>query len=92
VLNQALRRGAALIAGGETDADLVRAQMSELINGAPLGKLDYVDVVDPHTLERQAVASRGSRLLGAVRFGRARLIDNIAASEAGPTSENGPTP
>jgi pantoate--beta-alanine ligase len=76
VLRRALRAGAAAIAGGETDADRVRGIMSEVAGSATLGELDYVEVADPDTLEPLQVAGPSARLFGAVRFGRARLIDN----------------
>ena len=80
VLQRALRAGAAAIADGETDADRVRSTMATMIDEAPLGELDYVEVASADTLQPLVVADPGARLFGAVRFGRARLIDNIAAA------------
>lgn len=77
VLNRALRLGAEMIAAGETDADVVRAAMAAEIATQSYGALDYVEVADADTLEPQQVCGPSSRLVGAVRFGRARLIDNI---------------
>lgn len=77
VLNRALRHGAALIAAGETDADVVRHAMAAMIDAEPLGELDYVEVADVRSLEPQRICSPDSRLFGAIRFGRARLIDNV---------------
>ena len=77
VLNRALRHGVELIERGETDADLVRVEMSEVIAAEPLAKLDYVEVANFETLEPQERAGATSRVFGAVRFGRARLIDNL---------------
>ncbi|MCO5318663.1 MAG: pantoate--beta-alanine ligase [Microthrixaceae bacterium] len=82
VLHEALIRGARLILGGETDASAVRAEMARAVRSAPLGELDYVAVADPDTLQPVERCDPGSRLFGAIRFGRARLIDNIAAGEA----------
>jgi len=81
VLNRALRQGAAAIVAGETDADVVRGLMTEVIGAEPIAALDYVEVADPNTLERLDRCDDNARLLGAVRFGRARLIDNIPAVE-----------
>ncbi|MFZ4518358.1 MAG: pantoate--beta-alanine ligase [Microthrixaceae bacterium] len=81
VLHRALQEGRSRIAAGETDPDAVRDAMAAVVRAAPLGELDYVDVVDADTLQRVGRAHPGCRLLGAVRFGRARLIDNIAAAE-----------
>jgi pantoate--beta-alanine ligase len=78
VLNRALRRGAAAVVGGEIDADVVRALMTEVIGAEPIAALDYVEVADPNTLERLDRCDDRARLFGAARFGRARLIDNIA--------------
>jgi pantoate--beta-alanine ligase len=80
VLYTALRAGAELIRSGETDADLVRSTMANHINGAPVGELDYVEVADPRTLQPLSTCDATSRLFGAVRFGRARLIDNVAVT------------
>jgi len=80
VLHAALTAGAASIVAGETDADAVRASVAERIQAAPMGELDYVEVVDSDTLEPVSFATGDVRLFGAVSFGRARLIDNVAAS------------
>lgn len=90
VLHEALCRGARLIAAGECDPQRIRAVMTELIDDAVLGELDYVEVVDGQTLQPAASADVTSRLFGAMRFGRARLIDNIAVSECGSVPEVGP--
>lgn len=81
VLQRALRLGAAAIRSGTTDADEVRTLMRSEIQAAPLGKLDYVEVADPDTLAPLSVATVHARLFGAVRFGRARLIDNVGVAD-----------
>lgn len=78
VLHGALVLGAALVAGGETGADVVRSAMRKSVDAEPLAALDYVEVADVRTLEPQAICSpSSSRLFGAVQFARARLIDNV---------------
>jgi len=81
VLNRALRAGAAAIAGGEPSAEAVRHVMADVVQTQRAGVLDYVEVADPVTLAPLDVARSDARLFGAVRFGRARLIDNISAAE-----------
>lgn len=83
VLHDALVAGACLISEGESDASKVREVMAARIGSVPLGALDYVEVADARTLQPLQKADRSARLLGAVRFGRARLIDNVSVSEAG---------
>jgi pantoate--beta-alanine ligase len=53
--------------------DLVRSVIGE----APLGRIDYVDVVDAETLQPVEIVRPGSLLALAVFFGKTRLIDNI---------------
>ena len=53
--------------------DLVR----KLIGEAPLGRIDYVELVDAETLQPLATVTPNSVLAVAVFFGKTRLIDNI---------------
>ena len=88
VLHRALQLGAGLIAAGETDAEVVRAAMAAEIDAEPLGRRDYVEVVDAASLAPQRICGPGSRLLGAVRFGKARLIDNVGVGNVtGPNAD-----
>lgn len=80
VLHRALQLGAEAIRAGERDADAVRELMRALIDDASLGELDYVEVADVDTLERRDECEPPVRLFGAVRFGRARLIDNVGVA------------
>jgi len=73
------------IAAGERDPAKVRALVSDLISAEPLADLDYVEVVDADTLQEVDPLVGKLRLLAAVRFGRARLIDNEGATTAAPT-------
>ncbi|HJT46375.1 MAG TPA: pantoate--beta-alanine ligase [Chthoniobacterales bacterium] len=53
--------------------DLIRKILSE----APLGRIDYVEVVDAETLQPVPVVKPNSIVALAVYFGKTRLIDNI---------------
>ena len=78
VLRRALEAGAALVEAGETEGAVVEAEMAAVIDGASLARLDYAAAVSPTTLTRDTEPLRGDvRLLVAVRFGKARLIDNL---------------
>ncbi len=89
VLQRALRLGAAAVRTGTTNADEVRTVMRAELETAPLGEVDYVEVADPRTLQPLRHADERSRLFAAVRFGRARLIDNVSVAEVEPL---GPVP
>ena len=83
VLHRALVAGAAAVERGERDPDAVRRVMHDMVSVEPLAALDYVDVVDATSLAALDEVAGEVRLLGAARFGRARLIDNVAAIAPG---------
>ena len=85
VLHWALVAGAADVAAGERDPAKVRALVADLIHAEPLAKLDYAEVVGAETLQELDPLVGKLRLLAAVRFGRARLIDNEGATIPAPT-------
>ena len=80
VLFKALQSGAAAVKAGEDDPEEVRRLMANIIEAEPLTKLDYVEVADPETLHPATEIAGTLRLLGAMRLGRARLIDNIGVT------------
>jgi pantoate--beta-alanine ligase len=79
VVHAALQVGRADIDAGERDPAKVRSLMADLIAAEPLAELDYAEVVDARTLQVVDPLAGELRLLAAARFGKARLIDNIAA-------------
>ncbi|MEO6318127.1 MAG: pantoate--beta-alanine ligase [Acidimicrobiales bacterium] len=80
VVHAALLVGRMAIDAGERDPARVRTLMADLIVAQPLGELDYAEVVDADTLEVVEPLQGSLRLVAAVRFGRARLIDNLGAA------------
>jgi pantoate--beta-alanine ligase len=80
VLHRALQAGAAAILAGERDPGPVEQLMAAVIEAEPLAKLDYAAVVDADSLSVPASLSGTLRLLAAVGFGRARLIDNVGVT------------
>jgi pantoate--beta-alanine ligase len=77
VLFQALKTGrAAIRAGGRSGAAIQRA-MRKVVETEPMARLDYLAVCDPDTLEPLKRIRGQAVLLGAVRIGRIRLIDNL---------------
>jgi pantoate--beta-alanine ligase len=80
VIYTALRSGAAAIRAGERDPAAVRDLMAGIIEAEPLARLDYAEVVDAESFAVPDPLAGELRLLAAVRFGRARLIDNVGVS------------
>ena len=72
----------ALVAAGEQirNGDWAGAATDDVmteLEEAGFGKVDYVEYVDPDSLERLSKYQPGARLLAAVFLGKVRLIDNI---------------
>lgn len=66
-----------LINAGERDAAKIRADMQRLIEAEKNTKIDYISIVDVHTLE-ELTKLKGEILIAlAVFVGNTRLIDNV---------------
>jgi pantoate--beta-alanine ligase len=94
VVHRALCAGAAAVLAGERDPAAVRSTMVAVVEAEPLAELDYADVVladdlsVPSTLDPATVPA-DLRLLAAVRFRSARLIDNLGVTApAAPTERS----
>jgi pantoate--beta-alanine ligase len=86
VVYRALRSGVASILAGERDPAAVRTLMAQIIQAEPLARLDYAEVVDEDSFTVPDPLAGNLRLLAAVGFGRARLIDNVGVTvPAAPT-------
>jgi pantoate--beta-alanine ligase len=77
-LYEALARAAWLVEGGESDANVLKAEMAKRIGAEPLAKLDYVGIVRDETFEETDAVDTKARALVAARIGSTRLIDNLA--------------
>jgi pantoate--beta-alanine ligase len=62
---------------GKKSASEIVAVAQEVINEAPLARIDYLEVVDAATLQPVQSAGPNTVLLVAVFFGKTRLIDNM---------------
>jgi pantoate--beta-alanine ligase len=63
---------------GETQAERLLLQAdSHLLQHAPLGRLDYLELVDADNLQPLATVDKPAVMAVAVQFGKARLIDNL---------------
>ncbi|MBN2265207.1 MAG: pantoate--beta-alanine ligase, partial [Candidatus Aminicenantes bacterium] len=75
-LSAGLRWAEKAVAAGERDAARIVAGVRSLVEAEPLARIDYVEAVDPETLD-PVPAMRGQVLVAlAVRIGPTRLIDN----------------
>jgi pantoate--beta-alanine ligase len=75
-LSKSLAYAQEMLDGGITAGNEIRRRVEAFIRDEPLAEVDYVEVVDPETLEGLDEI-RGQAILAlAVRIGKTRLIDN----------------
>lgn len=88
---RALQAGRQAIEAGRTDGNSVREVMRQVIGKEPMVQIDYLDVCDPSTLVPLTTIERQAVLLGAIRIGSVRLIDNIIVNAGGAKRRRGST-
>jgi pantoate--beta-alanine ligase len=77
VLFQSLKAGRAAIRNGVLSGSKIRQTMRTALSAEPMVRLDYLAACDPDTLEPLMRIRDRVVLLGAIRVGRIRLIDNL---------------
>lgn len=77
VLYQALTLAQRLYSEGEKDAQIIRQQMTELIQKQPLAHIDYISIADAETLDELDKVKPPALVSMAVKIGKTRLIDNV---------------
>ena len=75
-LSRALHRAEEMVAGGESSAARVAAEMKRLIHRVKGTRVEYVEIVNSETLEPVKEIKGRTLIALAVRIGKARLIDN----------------
>lgn len=81
VLFHALQKGQLAVKAGTRNRHQLIEQMTTMIQGTEEAEIDYVEAVDGRNLQRDPGLELPILLAVAVRFGRARLIDNILVKE-----------
>jgi len=78
VLNKALKLGEEKIKNGKLRTNIILSEMVELVNTAASARLDYINIVDAESFEKQDDLTLGNEyyLLIACYIGKTRLIDN----------------
>ena len=77
-IRRALLTAAELVAGGERESDiLLTAARGILQRDAPLGREDYLEVVDAGSMQRVSSITEPAIMAAAMFFGQCRLIDNV---------------
>jgi pantoate--beta-alanine ligase len=79
-LPRALRAVAERVAAGDRDVGVLVETGRAVLAEAGVDGIDYLEVVDPHTLESVERLDGSAIVCGAVRLGKTRLIDNVMVS------------
>jgi pantoate--beta-alanine ligase len=82
VLYRALRVGEEAIARGNRDVSEIESLMRAALAEKSSLEIDYIAVVDPKTFLPPADVRRDVLIVGAVKLGRTRLIDNVLIARA----------
>lgn len=77
ILYRALQTGAVAIRAGERRGRFIQRLMAQTVKAEPSVMPEYLAVCDPSTLEPLRTIQRHAILLGAVRLGTIRLLDNM---------------
>lgn len=77
VLYRTLQAGVAAIRAGERSGARIQRHMLRVSATEPLATVEYLAVCDPATLEPLTTLHRQAVLLGAIRIGKVRLLDNM---------------
>jgi pantoate--beta-alanine ligase len=80
ILYHALLAGRRAIESGMAEPGSVSAIMRKVLGEEPAVRIDYLAVCDPRTLEPLGRTGRQAVILGAIRLGSVRLIDNLLAT------------
>ena len=84
-LHGSLRLAESLIGQGRVlSREIIQAMREHLRQNAPLGEVDYIEVVDPGTLEDVERVEAPVLVALAVRLGKTRLIDNLRVDSPAP--------
>ena len=83
LLSAALRAGEQMIRSGTDDVAAIERTMRQTVEQAPAIQIEYLAVCDPDSLEPLSVVAARAVLLGAIRIGPIRLIDNLLVKMPG---------
>lgn len=83
LIYQALQKAEEWVRDGERSAEKIRKKILALYGEEPSLNVEYVEVVDPDTLQPVKKISRPAVIAVAVRLGETRLIDNTMVDVGG---------
>lgn len=82
-ISQAIAAAESAVKSGETSSAKIVKLMKDMISQKPSAKIDYIEIVDPKTLEPIDTVSGEALAALAVFIGKTRLIDNAVLKPKG---------
>ena len=82
VLHRAVLKAKDEIIKGKKNAGEIRKEITEIIEGEKLARIDYIAIVDPENLQEVDNIEEEVLIAVAVWIGKTRLIDNIIARKS----------
>jgi pantoate--beta-alanine ligase len=82
VLRRSLCEAKTLIQRGEIDSGMIGKRMAQVFQEEPLVRVDYIELIDPDTLESVKSVQHGTVIAVAAFVGTTRLIDNWSVGES----------
>ena len=83
VLFRALKEVRTMVLQGARDAGRIRRKGLRLLSQEPLVEVEYLELVDPATMQPVSEVRGPARAAAAIRIGGVRLIDNLLCDDAG---------
>ena len=77
LLYQSLQKAQRLIQSGQKDPEKIRREMEAVLKKSAQINIEYIEIVNPDTLEPLEILTGPALIAIAARLGQARLIDNI---------------
>ncbi len=81
LLYQSLQKAQQLIQSGQKDPDKIRREMEAVLKKSAQINIEYLEIVNPDTLEPLEILTGPALIAIAARLGQARLIDNIITNK-----------
>jgi pantoate--beta-alanine ligase len=88
VLHRALDAARSELAAGVRDTLQLQGSLWRKLDGEPLARVDYAEIVDAETFEPVVRVSKPCLVVLAVFIGKTRLIDNLYVAPKSPDSED----
>jgi len=87
-ISRSLRTAEKLVHSGESDAAKVLEEMRRVLEADPRIKINYIEIVNPVSLEPVSRVTAGAIALAAAYVDRVRLIDNTILAPIGTSAED----